>query len=489
MPAWRSRRPTSSSRTPSSAIGSRSVERMRIPLSSPELTGRAADKAAARAAAQIGDVAAVNDDKVGGDYPSIACTKDACFLVVARVDKGGAQAALVDPAKGTLLWRKRFAPARRPPGCRDVARRRRRGRLLRGGPRARRVRSRATAWGRRARSRRSRATSRAPGSPRARPRRMARLLARSRSRAHRAIRGSPRNAGTDAERAATPAEPRHRRAGAPGNHPVAEALWASADVTALVAVIARSAPSGGTRRSSDCTFLAATWALVWRHDDARVRRAGLALGGLVIPGTLDPARRVARRRARSAWACGLLSADRRRPLLLRLARAGGAPLHVLSQLARRSTSPTKCCGQLLVIALPEEAFYRGYLQSRLDDVWAPRWHVLGARVGPGAPRRRRHLRARPHRATVPLPTRLAVFFPALLFGWLRARTGGIGASVVLPRRLQRVLVRSRARLRRLLKGRRRARPRAMLRVFELPPLVLDRVVALAHRRRPRARAT
>jgi membrane protease YdiL (CAAX protease family) len=30
---------------------------------------------------------------------------------------------------------------------------------------------------------------------------------------------------------------------------------------------------------------------------------------------------------------------------------------------------------------------------------------------------------------VHLPARLAVFFPALLFGWLRARTGGIGASV------------------------------------------------------------
>jgi membrane protease YdiL (CAAX protease family) len=31
---------------------------------------------------------------------------------------------------------------------------------------------------------------------------------------------------------------------------------------------------------------------------------------------------------------------------------------------------------------------------------------------------------------MPVITRLAVFFPALLFGWLRARTGGIGASVV-----------------------------------------------------------
>ena len=33
-----------------------------------------------------------------------------------------------------------------------------------------------------------------------------------------------------------------------------------------------------------------------------------------------------------------------------------------------------------------------------------------------------------HLATVHSPARLAVFFPSLLFGWLRARTRGIGAS-------------------------------------------------------------
>ena len=32
--------------------------------------------------------------------------------------------------------------------------------------------------------------------------------------------------------------------------------------------------------------------------------------------------------------------------------------------------------------------------------------------------------------TEPHPARLAVFFPSLLFGWLRARTGGIGTSVI-----------------------------------------------------------
>jgi hypothetical protein len=32
--------------------------------------------------------------------------------------------------------------------------------------------------------------------------------------------------------------------------------------------------------------------------------------------------------------------------------------------------------------------------------------------------------------TQPFIARLAVFFPALVFGWLRARTGGIGAGVI-----------------------------------------------------------
>jgi membrane protease YdiL (CAAX protease family) len=83
--------------------------------------------------------------------------------------------------------------------------------------------------------------------------------------------------------------------------------------------------------------------------------------------------------------------------------------------------------QVLIIALPEEAFYRGYLQSKLDEAWEPRWKVLGATVGPGL-LATAAIFALGHLATVPVPARLAVFFPALVFGWLRARTGGIGAS-------------------------------------------------------------
>jgi hypothetical protein len=86
-------------------------------------------------------------------------------------------------------------------------------------------------------------------------------------------------------------------------------------------------------------------------------------------------------------------------------------------------------GQLIIIALPEEAFYRGYLQSRLDEVWAPRLRILGAPVGLGV-LVSSLVFAAGHLATIPEPARLAVFFPSLVFGWLRARTGGIGAAVL-----------------------------------------------------------
>ena len=85
-------------------------------------------------------------------------------------------------------------------------------------------------------------------------------------------------------------------------------------------------------------------------------------------------------------------------------------------------------GQVVIIALPEESFYRGYLQSRLDDVWPPRLRFAGASIGPGVIVAS-VIFALGHLATVRAPVRLAVFFPALLFGWLRARTGGVGASI------------------------------------------------------------
>jgi membrane protease YdiL (CAAX protease family) len=85
-------------------------------------------------------------------------------------------------------------------------------------------------------------------------------------------------------------------------------------------------------------------------------------------------------------------------------------------------------GQLVIIALPEEAFYRGYLQSRLDDALPWKARILGAAIGPSLVITSLVF-ALGHFATIREPARLAVFFPSLVFGWLRARTGGIGAGV------------------------------------------------------------
>ncbi len=84
--------------------------------------------------------------------------------------------------------------------------------------------------------------------------------------------------------------------------------------------------------------------------------------------------------------------------------------------------------QLLVVALPEELFYRGYLQERLELRFGPGVPLLGIRVG-GAFLWTQGLFALGH-LVEPYPWRLAVFFPALLFGWLRARTVDLTAGIL-----------------------------------------------------------
>lgn len=90
--------------------------------------------------------------------------------------------------------------------------------------------------------------------------------------------------------------------------------------------------------------------------------------------------------------------------------------------------------QLFFIALPEEYFYRGYLQTRLKQALAARdtkpWMGRPATAivltsllfGLG------HLLV-PVAGSLWL-SRMSVFFPSLLFGWLRERTGTIVAPMV-----------------------------------------------------------
>lgn len=87
---------------------------------------------------------------------------------------------------------------------------------------------------------------------------------------------------------------------------------------------------------------------------------------------------------------------------------------------------TSALNQLIVVAIPEELFFRGYLMGRLEQRWPPAGRItfLGAPIGKALVVSSL-LFAIGHVLVVPNPQRLAVFFPALVFGWMRVRTGSI----------------------------------------------------------------
>ncbi len=83
---------------------------------------------------------------------------------------------------------------------------------------------------------------------------------------------------------------------------------------------------------------------------------------------------------------------------------------------------------IFVVALPEEFFYRGYLQTRFRDAWPRGRIVFGARLGP-AFWLTAVLFALGHLAIFQV-WRLGVFFPALIFGWMRERSHSVvGAAL------------------------------------------------------------
>jgi len=83
-----------------------------------------------------------------------------------------------------------------------------------------------------------------------------------------------------------------------------------------------------------------------------------------------------------------------------------------------------------LVALPEEWFFRGYLQGRLDLRFGTPVRLFGVPVGWGLVLSALAF-ALLHPILLPGAHRLLVFFPALLFGWLRARSGNIGAAVLV----------------------------------------------------------
>jgi membrane protease YdiL (CAAX protease family) len=203
-------------------------------------------------------------------------------------------------------------------------------------------------------------------------------------------------------------------------------LGVAAAVTALATAFSYLLPESWAATGVGFTFLLAAYWLVVRGDDVeRIREFGLSLGGLLEPHELSASRLW--RDARVALLHALAAAAIIYPFFwlgFRIWWKTGdfhpAPLRSLADGA---------LGQVLVIALPEEAFYRGYLQTSLERALPKKLKVFGTPVGWGVVLTSA-IFALGHLLTELNPARLAVFFPSLIFGFLRSRTRGIGAGVL-----------------------------------------------------------
>lgn len=208
--------------------------------------------------------------------------------------------------------------------------------------------------------------------------------------------------------------------------PLSRPLLNAVLVTLLAGASSHWLPDAVSANAVGVLFFAATYWLVLRHDSTTIARHGLSLGGLFEPNPLSGRRILTDTAEALGWS--LLMA-----LLLLPPFAMGYHYWWKPATAYQFTlgpSPgTELVTHVLAVALPEEMFYRGYLQSQLERVWPPSnkgpfrgigWALLVTSS----------VFALGHLVTIPHPARLAVFFPSLVFGWLRCRTGGVGASVL-----------------------------------------------------------
>ena len=216
--------------------------------------------------------------------------------------------------------------------------------------------------------------------------------------------------------------------------PTTRVIVAITTTTAAASVASYALPDEYAATGVGIVFLAAVYALVLRSNDAFIRSHGLALGGLLERKAINLPELLRSASHALAWTCVTAA------VVFPLFSIGFAiwwhPSRPFAYTPPESYFD-ETLGQLLVVALPEEAFYRGFMQSTLDRMWKEnpngRRHfisVLGGQIGWSTPITSATF-AISHLVTDPHPHRLAVFFPSLLFCWLRSRTGGIGAAVAM----------------------------------------------------------
>jgi membrane protease YdiL (CAAX protease family) len=111
-----------------------------------------------------------------------------------------------------------------------------------------------------------------------------------------------------------------------------------------------------------------------------------------------------------------------------LGLAGVSPMD-LGPLPEPSWLLWELASQFLLVAFPEEFFYRGFLQQHLKRLLPNGPSFLGITCWP-ALALTSLLFALGHLLAFPSPERLLVFFPSLLFGWLRERGQSLGGPAL-----------------------------------------------------------
>ncbi len=84
---------------------------------------------------------------------------------------------------------------------------------------------------------------------------------------------------------------------------------------------------------------------------------------------------------------------------------------------------------LLMVAVPEEVFYRGYLQSKLGQCDTQKTSIFNVKAGASV-LIVNALFAAGHLIVIPDISRLAVFFPGLLLSWLREKDDNLAGSII-----------------------------------------------------------
>ena len=83
--------------------------------------------------------------------------------------------------------------------------------------------------------------------------------------------------------------------------------------------------------------------------------------------------------------------------------------------------------QIFFVAIPEEFFYRGYMQTRLNERFARRFLIFGVPIGWGSVIACVYF-AFGHSLVDVQWWHFATLFPGMVFAWMRERTGGVIAG-------------------------------------------------------------